>query len=286
MESSLLEKIVLQEEQHMIHNALPRTLEPGYFFGPHCHENVELCLMQEGECDIIVNGQTVTVHPGEIMVIFSHIIHAFHVASDRPANFLQMHFCPRNFFDMKPGVRDRLRLVQYMTDEHSAYLIQPYTPQLAYCLERICAEMAGSEVHHTALANTYVSEFILLLSREIEQSYRNVFTLHHPLAIRAIHYINDHLDQKISLADVARGCSVTPRYLSEVFKTHVNITVNSYVNIAKIDRATNYIGTDHLSVTETANRLGFTSTQYFSKVFKRYTGVIPSKFNWVKSPSV
>ena len=59
MESNVLEKIILQQGQNMIHNALPRTLEPGYFFGPHCHENVELCLMLEGECDIIVNGQAV-----------------------------------------------------------------------------------------------------------------------------------------------------------------------------------------------------------------------------------
>lgn len=286
MESNVLEKIILQQGQNMIHNALPRTLEPGYFFGPHCHENVELCLMLEGECDIIVNGQAVTVHAGEVMVIFSHIIHAFHMASDRPSHFLQMHFCPRSFLSMKPAVRDSLRLVQYMTDEHSAYLIRPYSPQLAYCLERICDEWAGEEVHHTALADTYVSEFILLLSREIEQSYRDIFVIHNPLAIKAIQYINGHLNRKISLADVAKSCNVTPRYLSEVFKAHVNITVNSYINIAKIDRATNYIGTDHLSVTETASRLGFTSTQYFAKVFKRYTGVSPSEFNWAQSPSV
>lgn len=31
MESNVLEKIILQQGQNMIHNALPRTLEPGYF---------------------------------------------------------------------------------------------------------------------------------------------------------------------------------------------------------------------------------------------------------------
>ena len=30
------------KEQNMIYNALPRTLQPGYSFGPHCHKNVEV----------------------------------------------------------------------------------------------------------------------------------------------------------------------------------------------------------------------------------------------------
>ena len=32
------------KEQNMIYNALPRTLQPGYNFGPHCHKNVEVCM--------------------------------------------------------------------------------------------------------------------------------------------------------------------------------------------------------------------------------------------------
>lgn len=282
-----VEELYLQQEQNMIHNALPRILEPGYSFGPHCHENVEVLLIQAGASDILVNGETVPVHAGEMIVLFSHVIHSFYVRSQEPCRFLQIHFCPNSFLDMTPQVIAKLRFISCMTDAHSTYLLQPCTAQMLSCVERICGEVDNKgEVHHTALANTYVAEMVFLLSREIEQSYRQVFTIRNPLAIRAISYISNHLDKKISLADVAKGCNVTPRYLSEVFKTHVNITVNAYINIAKIDRAVNFIGDTGMSVTEVAGKLGFSSTQYFSKVFKKYTGVSPSEFNWGHSPSV
>ena len=282
-----VELLYLQQTQNMIHNALPRVLEPGYAFGPHCHENVEVFLIQEGACVVTVNGESVPIHPGELMVVFSHVIHSQHVISQDPCRFLQIHFCPQCFFEMDARVRDGLKFISSMADAHSAYLLLPSSAQMRSCVERICAEAGNEgELHHTALANTYVSEMVFLLSREIEQGYRQVFVIRNPLAIRAISYISSHLDEKISLVDVARGCNVTPRYLSEVFKTHVNISVNSYINIAKIDRAVNYIGDSHMSVTEVAGKLGFTSTQYFSKVFKKYTGVSPSDFTWTNSPSV
>lgn len=86
------------KEQNMIYNALPRTLQPGYHFGPHCHKNVEVCMMTEGECDIVVNGETITVRTGEMMVIFSHMIHSFHMRSRRPARFLPDAFSAGQLF--------------------------------------------------------------------------------------------------------------------------------------------------------------------------------------------
>lgn len=282
-----VEQLYLHKEQNMIHNALPRVLEPGYSFGPHCHENVEVMLLQEGACEISINGDLVPVHAGEMIVIFSHNIHSQRISSKEPCRFLQIHFQPKSFVNMAPQVIAGLKFINCMIDAHSAYMLQPCTGQMLSCVERICGEVTSvDEVCHTALANIYIAEMVFLLSREIEQSYRQVFSIRNPLAIRAITYISSHLNEKISLIDVAKSCNVSPRYLSEVFKVNVNITVNTYITIAKIDRAVNYIGNSHMSVTETAGLLGFSSTQYFSKMFKKYTGVSPSEFNWGHSPSV
>ena len=135
------------KEQNMIYNALPRTLQPGYNFGPHCHKNVEVCMMTEGECDIVVNGETITVRTGEMMVIFPHMIHSFHMRSRRPAVFLQMHFQPDSFSWVEPDVAEEVKFLGYMTDEHSAYLLQPFSVRLRSCVERICTEMNLSLIH-------------------------------------------------------------------------------------------------------------------------------------------
>lgn len=274
-------------EQSMIYNALQRTLKPGYSFGPHCHKNVEVCLMKEGECDIIVNGEAITVHEGELMVIFSHMIHSFHVKSNQPAVFLQIHFCPESFIDTDPKVNENIKFLHYMTDAHSAYTFHPFTDQLLSCVERICEETNNEAgIHHVSLANIYIYEFLFLLSREIEQSVRKVYSINNPIAIRAIHFINQNMESNISLDDVAQSCNVTTRYLSKIFKKYVNLTVNDYICIAKIDKAMNFICNTEFSITEISSKLGFSSAQYFSTVFKKYSGVTPKEFKTLRTKDI
>lgn len=103
-------------------------------------------------------------------------------------------------------------------------------------------------------------------------------SIENPMAIKAIQYISDHMEEKITLSDVAKACQVTPRHLSGVFKDIINITVNDYINIAKVDKAMRWLTSTDLTMTEIASRLGFSSTQYFSTVFKRYTRVTPGEY--------
>ena len=276
---SVIDLLYQQKDQDMIYNALPRTLRPGYFFGPHCHENVEVCLMREGSCDIAVNGETTTVRKGDLMVIFSHMIHTFHVNSSRPADFLQLHFRPAAFLNVGEAAGQNMKFIRYMIDHRSAYLFQPYTPQLLSCVERICEEIGNeSEAYHTALANIYIDEMVFLLSREIEQSFRRVFSIENPIAIKAIQYINENMEGRFALEDVALACGVSTRYLSHIFRHYVNFTINDYINIAKVDRGIRYILDTSLSIGEVASKLGFSSAQYFSTVFKKYTGMTPREF--------
>ena len=85
---------------------------------------------------------------------------------------------------------------------------------------------------------------------------------------------------------MAEACQVTPRYLSTVFKEVINITVNDYINIGKVDKAMRWLTESELTITEIASRLGFSSTQYFSTVFKRYTHVTPGEYKLMTDKNV
>lgn len=278
---------MLCRPQSIIYNALRRTLRPGYTFGPHCHENVEICMMVEGECDIVVNGETITVRAGEMMTIFSHMIHSFHMRSRRPATFLQLHFQPDGFSGVDDGVVKNVKFLHYMVEEHSAYLLQPFSERLYSCVERICMEKSEKEnVYCEALATLYIYEMVFLLSREIAQEYRRIFFVRDPLVIHAIQYINEHIEERVGLNDVARGCGANARHLSAAFRESLNITLIDYINIAKVDRAMRWLTSTGMSIVDIAAKLGFSSTQYFSTVFKRYTHVTPKEYRLMAEKDV
>lgn len=67
-------------------------------------------------------------------------------------------------------------------------------------------------------------------------------------------------------------------YMNRVFKQTTGSTIFSYLNHVRIDHAKELLLTTSLSVTEIGERVGFQDIYYFSKVFKKHTGVSPTKF--------
>lgn len=276
---SILETLLFQQEkQNLIHNALIRHLESGFHFGPHCHQNIELCLMQEGQCDIIVSGETISVHKNEFMALFPNVIHSFHVKDGNSCQFLQLHFRLDNFLNFNPKMYKDLRFLYYLATETKQYLKAPLGDRLLSCVERISFELNHEELNNLAIANLYIYELIFLLSREIQQSFHEVLNIENPHTFAAIRYINENIDRKITLDDVAWECCISKRYLIRIFKECVETTVNNYIILTKINKAMEYIQENNSTLTEIACRLGFSSIQYFSSTFKKYTGVSPREF--------
>ena len=279
MSYSPIEAIVRSSTSLLIHNACKQEFAPGYVFFAHCHETVEILLIQEGSCNLKCNNLPPPVKSGELVVIFPHTIHSFSVTSAIPCRFLQIHIWPNCFYNIDPSTVNALPFVAQIVDKRSAYLVRPTNDEILNCMQRICREASQTEAQYARiLTNAYIIELALLLSRNISDSYRHIFTIGNELTIHAINYISTHLEQKLSLKDVAQACHVSSRYLSQVFKENVNITVNTYISIAKVDKAFSYISSKEMHINDIAELLGFSSSQYFASTFKKYTGFTPTEF--------
>jgi transcriptional regulator GlxA family with amidase domain len=64
----------------------------------------------------------------------------------------------------------------------------------------------------------------------------------------------------------------------DIFKTQTGLTPNDYLQRARVEKAQEQLRQTNLSVTQIALATGFSSGQYFSTVFARYTGVSPTAF--------
>ena len=97
---------------------------------------------------------------------------------------------------------------------------------------------------------------------------------------RRFDLIVEHVDlhytqQNLSLDEVSAAFSYTPKYLSRMFKAHMNIGFTEYVNNLRVQHACRLLESSDLSVSETAAACGFIDPQYFSKVFRSKTGLSP-----------
>lgn len=91
-------------------------------------------------------------------------------------------------------------------------------------------------------------------------------------------YVLEHVEEHISLQDVADAACISAGYLSTLFKKQYNQSFVSFINQAKVERACELIAEQKYLIGEISYRLGFENAYYFTKVFRRCTGMTPSEW--------
>ncbi len=85
-------------------------------------------------------------------------------------------------------------------------------------------------------------------------------------------YILQNIDNGLSLQMVAEKLYMNKTYISEVFKQKTGIPFIEYLTMVKMERAKQILAIDGLKSYEAAEVLGFKDSEYFAKLFKKYTG--------------
>ncbi len=91
-------------------------------------------------------------------------------------------------------------------------------------------------------------------------------------------YITEHISERLVLNEVAAAFGISPNYLSQLFSKYNDQGFSEYVNSCKIRESKKLLATGRYKVYEVADMLGFESSFYFSKVFKKLEGIAPTEY--------
>ena len=95
---------------------------------------------------------------------------------------------------------------------------------------------------------------------------------------KAISYIHRNFTKDLSQAEVAEHVGLSANYFSTTFKNQMQCSYSEYLLNLKLNYARNLIMSDRLTNIHTvASKIGFSSTSYFIKMFKKKFGVTPKK---------
>ncbi len=100
---------------------------------------------------------------------------------------------------------------------------------------------------------------------------------------RAINYIDENLDKKLSIKSISRQVNVSKTVLYNKFHGYFNCTISEFINNKRIENSIEYLIKTDLSMEEISAKVGFSSASYYSKIFKRLKGVSPLKYKKINS---
>lgn len=127
-----------------------------------------------------------------------------------------------------------------------------------------------------------VEELTYWLSKIMTRFTDLVFNLadvkHVDVIYRAIDYVKRNYMKKITLEEVASHVYLSPSYFSKIFKEEMKNNFNNYLNHIRIEMSKKLLMDDSIVLVDVSNLVGYEDQSYFSKVFKKMTGVSPGKF--------
>lgn len=97
-------------------------------------------------------------------------------------------------------------------------------------------------------------------------------------------YIEDHLSEHIALATLANLAHLSPYHFSRAFKQSFGVPPHRYHTYRRIERAKLLLERHASSVTDIALSLGFHETSSFTTIFRKVTGLTPSRYHRSVSP--
>lgn len=123
-----------------------------------------------------------------------------------------------------------------------------------------------------AMANQVGALLLLMITSARESPARG-----HSHSLSSIqHYIERHLGEPLSIPQLAAQAGLSTARFKAWFKQEAGIPPGEYIARAKIEEAQRRLKQGDANITEIAFDLGFSTSQYFATMFKRFTGRTPS----------
>lgn len=170
-----------------------------------------------------------------------------------------------------------------------------YVKSYSYSLNILCrrtAYKAGvpitllhtTALRHISLINEAVSRDVLfkenirMVSEYTEMIRSLSIKQYGPIVNKVLEYIFTNLNQEFSLKDLSDYCRLTPTYLSAVFKKETGCSVMSFVTAKKIRYACTLLTDTQMQIQEVARHCGYHDVSYFTRAFRRETGITPTLY--------
>ncbi len=258
-----------------------------FIFEGEAHNFWEFCCVDKGDVEVSADGVPHLLHKGEIIFHKPNEFHTLKANGKTAPNLVVMSFhcsssCMDFFRDRVLTITDEERslLAQIITEARECFsspLDDPYLLKL----ERKDPSPFASE----QLIRIYLEQFLLQMCRRCQ---KNEFVLPPVKSIKKSNdlqiydrvrlYLEAHLYEHISIESICRENLIARSQLQKIFRERTNSGVINYFSKMKIDAAKQMIRESNLNFSQIAEKLGYTSVHYFSRQFKKVTGMSPSEY--------
>lgn len=243
-----------------------------YRFDPHAHLEYEINYINTGHCIMSVGEDYVALRQGECIVVAPGMLHGFMVDGQKPCRITQLELVIR-------GPERTGGILEFPGMAEPFHRLRDCEGLLSLLERAVYYHRAGELglTDQTMLDLTLLQLYAAISEAAGRQRTQNGRE-RNGKAEAVLQYINEHLDEELNIERLAREHGISSRYLRRYFLQCVGMGSNEYIAMLRIGRAKRLLWRPEYSVTDVAMRCGFSSSQYFCRVFRRMVGQTPAQY--------
>ncbi|WP_233194492.1 AraC family transcriptional regulator [Aquimarina sp. I32.4] len=278
----------MNSEERIVHflpdYGINRCLQFGYYkyskvgkqLPVHQHiDSIEICFCINGEQHYQVNDELFKLNGNDILIIPPNENHS---TGDYPEDKGELFWLQITCSDGESSFCN-------LPEEHSLYLIDALEKaskqvfkgafQIKFMLDGLLNELETSDV---TLSRIYINQLIIQIVLEVIQLSKQKQEYSPRQKLNLIdEFIIDNMHRIVYVDELAVISEVSVGYFKSWFKNTAGIPPKEYVNRLKIEQSKIDLLTKE-NITTVAYDLGFSSSQYFSTIFKKFTGYTPKSY--------
>ena len=114
--------------------------------------------------------------------------------------------------------------------------------------------------------------------RELLSTASSTEATHDITVIRAIGFIKENLDKKLTIETVCHAARTNPSTLNFKFRKELSMSVGGFISAERMKKARFMLSNTTFTISDIAVNCGFDSVYYFSSAFHKYNGITPSEY--------
>lgn len=237
---------------------------PDFRMPPHLREYYLIHYIQQGSVIFEENGRRHTACEGDIFVIYPENLTSYYNRDvDTPLEFCWMGFTGN-------GAERYLEYAGITKEKPVVHLNNSDFEEAVLKLVRIFEKNNPSEI---SLNNQLLKCFYSIEKSAGSNTMKSINYTDIALA-----YIEDNYMKNISAADISDFVKLNRSYLFKIFKQQTGLSVSQYLIKYRMNKACEFLREYNFTVCQVAQMVGIGDIYYFSKLFKRFTGITPTEY--------
>lgn len=244
-----------------------KTKDVGSLLRSQGREDYQIIYIAKGKGYFTFEQEEIAVDEGNIVLYKPHIKQQYRYEYKDQSRIYWIHFTGND-------IENYLRTLNLQ--ENLIYKVG-FVEGITNLWENIIAELQVKRMYYEELTEGMLMQLLASLSRNVYEEKNNILTTHKNIQ-KVIEDMHRNCNREMTVNEYAKCYNMSACWFINNFKLLTGMTPRQYMIHIKINKAKALLKDSQLNVNEVAEIVGFQNAFYFSRAFKKTTGMSPKEW--------